>query len=174
MIDLAECILLGTISKTHGINGQVVLRTNNLRFDDILEMELVFLEIDGLPVPFFIAEFTERSNDSLVVKFDDIESEEAAKELIGSKVFIGESAIIASESSLPKMHSLTGYTVIDESLGELGILEDIIENSENPLLRITKGSREILLPLHDEFIKKVDSESSIIFVSSPEGLIDLD
>ena len=74
MIDLSNSICLGTITKTHGIKGQVVLRLDHYGFDDILRLEPVFIEIDGLPVPFFVEAYEEKTTDSLILFFEDMRS----------------------------------------------------------------------------------------------------
>lgn len=51
MIAKEDCIKIGTITKTHSLDGQVVVTTDN----DLLEKyvsEPVFVLLDGAPVPF--------------------------------------------------------------------------------------------------------------------------
>ena len=173
MIDLSDCIELGTITKCHGIHGQVVLRLCNLSFDAIKEMEAVFIQIDGLPVPFFITEYAERSNDTLILTIDDIKEEQAAKDLMNSRVFIKSSQVEIPESYLPKFHPLNGYTVIDVKSGKLGIADEILDLDNNPLLRILTKKKEILLPFHDDFIHSINTKDKILYVSVPKGLLDV-
>ena len=138
MIDLSNSICLGTITKTHGIKGQVVLRLDQFGFDDILRMEPVFIEIDGLPVPFFIEQYKEKTTDSLILSFDDINSEEDAAELAGCKLFIDKNNIRTSHHihNIRQLSDLRGYTVVDKELGTLGKLKDILDIEMNPLLSI--------------------------------------
>lgn len=173
MIDLSDCIELGKITKCHGIRGQVVLRLNNLSFDDIKEMESVFIEIDGLAVPFFISNYSERSRDTLVLTVDDIERGETAKDLIDCKVYLKSSQLELSENIVPKPNLFIGYTVIDKQEGKLGIIQDVLDIDKNPLLRILNNKKEILLPLHEDFILNIDARNMVLHVEAPEGLIDI-
>lgn len=173
MLDLSDCLVLGTISKPHGIRGNLVLKLNNLGFDDIKEMETVFLEIEGLPVPFFILEYSERGPDGLLISLEDIESEEKARELSDCKVYLPTHCIEAAESSLHKMNALVGFEVIDETHGKLGVLVEVLEISSNSLLKIKAGKEEILVPLNDQFILGFDSIKKTIAVHIPEGLLDI-
>src|SRR5690606_22352548 len=106
MIDLSDCLVLGTLAKTHGIRGQLILKLNHFTFEDILLMETVFLEIEGLPVPFFVSEYIERSGDTIILAFDDIETESKAKELIGLTVFIPARSVRLPESLLPDTNDI--------------------------------------------------------------------
>jgi 16S rRNA processing protein RimM len=174
MIDLSECIEIGYISKTHGIRGELVARLRDFSFDDIEKMELVFVIIDGLPVPFFIEEFFERNHDTIVLKLEDVDSETEAKKIIEKGLFISRKYLSENTvQSIKLTNSFIGYTVIDNKAGQLGILTDIIHNPQNPLIYITQGSKEIYLPLHDKFIERIDEAERKIFVCCPEGLLSL-
>jgi 16S rRNA processing protein RimM len=173
MIDLEDCLVLGTLTKVHGIRGQVILRLNNLSFEDIIKMESVFIEIDGLPVPFFIDEYSEKNNESLILTLEDIRSEKQAKALIDNQVYVRSNTIKKSKILLTQPESYIGYKVIDKKYGEIGILFEVIEIQQNPLYRILNGKREILLPVQAEFIIKIDNDFKTILVSTPSGLTDL-
>lgn len=173
MIDLSDCIELGTITKTHGVHGQVILRLNNLQFEDIIKMEQVFIEIDGLPVPFFIIETSQKSREAVILSIEDIITGEKATELIDSKVFIQKNSL--NKTVDPSLHSkmLLGYEVVDINHGRLGVLDDIIDFQMNPLFRILNDKKEILLPVHHEFVLEIDDKKKKIIVSTPPGLTDL-
>ncbi|MGD2034632.1 MAG: ribosome maturation factor RimM [Bacteroidales bacterium] len=173
MIDLSDCILLGTITKLHGVHGRVIIRLNNIGFDNIREMESVFIEIDGLPVPFFISEYSEKAPGYLIVDFEDIDNVNKARELTDAKVFIP----VKNMNSLPRQSSdlnqLIGYQVIDKKLGTLGMLDEIIDIQQNPLFSVLHDKKEILVPTGDEFILNIDHENRTILVETPKGLIEL-
>lgn len=173
MINLLDCLVIGTIIKPHGIRGNLILKLNNLSFDDIKEMETVFLEIEGLPVPFFILEYSERGPDALLISLDDIDTEERARELSDCKVYLPSHCIDIKESSSHNMNAMLGFEVIDETHGKLGVLVEVLELSLNSLMRITAGKKEILLPLNDQFILGIDSIKKTISVQIPEGLLDI-
>ena len=48
-------ILLGRILKIQGYDGTITVKLEKDFIDNIPEMESVFLEIEGKPVPFFIS-----------------------------------------------------------------------------------------------------------------------
>jgi len=173
MIDLSDYIVAGIITKTHGVHGQVVMQLNNLSFENILKLESVSIEIDGLPVPFFIESYSSRNSTSIILSLEDIEKEEKAIELIDKNVFVKSDTILLDPKANEQINSLTGYKIIDKKLGEIGILKEILELHKNPLLRIMKGRKEILIPFHDEFIIKIDDKNKTIFVKTPVGLTEL-
>ena len=70
-------------------------------------------------------------------------------------------------------HEVTGFKVIDVEKGEIGIIQSIIEYPAQPLFSIMNGDKEILIPVIDPIIKKVDREQRTITIEAPNGLIDL-
>lgn len=174
MIDLKNCLILGKITKTHSIKGQVVLRLKQSDFKNIKHMESVFIEIDGLPVPFFVSDFKNRNQNELILSLEDINTEPKAASLIDCQVWLHSDLIAPPDMTSPPAEGiLIGYEVVDVNLGSLGILEDILDFDQNPLLRILQDKKEILIPLQPNFIKKVDDTAKKIFVDTPEGLVDL-
>jgi 16S rRNA processing protein RimM len=173
MINLSGCIELGELLKPHGVKGQLVLKLNNLSFDDIKETEQVFILIDGLPVPFFIEELQERTNDSLILKFEDVSSENTAREICNCLVFIDKKFVAGNRLTVLTISDLIGFSVKDKEATEIGMLESVLDIENNPLLRIVNNKKEILLPLNPEFIVSYDLTKKEIIVNFPEGLLEL-
>jgi 16S rRNA processing protein RimM len=58
-------------------------------------------------------------------------------------------------------------------LGEIGVCQDFMELSNNPLMRVDHDGKEILIPASQQFITNVDRENKILHVHTPEGLVEL-
>jgi 16S rRNA processing protein RimM len=173
MIDLSHCIVLGSVTKVHGIRGQLVLRLDSVSFDDILKMETVFIEIDGLPVPFFVDEYTMKNSDTVILTVEDISSETKAREFIGCRIFVNADTVQQKVKDITQSDVLLGYEVFDKLHGRIGILEEIQHIQQNPLFRIMEGKREFLIPMQAEFILKIDKSKKQILLNTPAGLLDL-
>jgi len=164
---------IGTIVKTHGIHGELILEAKN---PDLFEniKESVFLEIDGLLVPFFIAEIKATSKERCRIKFDWIDSELNAKKLTNCAVHLHISKISHAKIDFEEnLNLLEGFMVIDTTLGELGLINYIVENTNNPLMSVTYKKREILIPIHPDLIENINSKKKTLTIKCPEGLIDL-
>ncbi|EDP71208.1 16S rRNA-processing protein [Flavobacteriales bacterium ALC-1] len=70
-------------------------------------------------------------------------------------------------------HEVIGFTIKDENYGEVGVLRGINDSTAQALFEIDRDGVEILIPMNDEFIVKVDREHKTIIVNTPVGLIDL-
>ncbi|NRA92705.1 MAG: 16S rRNA processing protein RimM, partial [Psychroserpens sp.] len=59
------------------------------------------------------------------------------------------------------------------NFGEVGTITAINDSTAQALFEIDRNGTEILIPMNDKFIVKVDRKAKVIEVETPEGLIDL-
>jgi 16S rRNA processing protein RimM len=165
-------ILLGKITKVHGYQGAVNIRLERNFSDNIPELESVFVETDGRPVPFFI-EYTEQpDNLTLRMKFSGYESDNKVKEFVGCRIYLTEPVSEVSSVEIPP--DLISYEVYSDSGNSMGIISEIIENPGQLLLNIISAAgKNILLPLHEDLIESIDPEKKIIRMIIPEGIADI-
>lgn len=157
---------IGYFSKTHGVNGQLILKANK---DFILEdVKAVFIETQTGVAPYFVKVFSENNN-GFIVHLEDIDSIEKAKLLIGKEVSIDTALIYKTEEEFDWM----GFEIIDKKFGVLGTVFNVSDNGHQVLLSVKHGEKEIILPLVDAFIEKIDENAKKLFFNAPEGLIDV-
>lgn len=172
MIRKDDNLLLGLIIKPHGTKGSVLIRLRNIKPEEIKKRDWVFVEIDGLLVPFFIEEFRANADDSLVIKFQQINSEAEARSISGFEAYIGPDQIKIKKSKITNA-PVSGFKVIDKRLGFVGIVDDITGTSSNPLLRIRQSGKEWLIPVHEDIILAINNSEQEITIDAPDGLFRL-
>jgi 16S rRNA processing protein RimM len=173
MINKDNCILLGTLAKPHGTRGLLQLRFSGLKAEDIKERGLVFVEIDGLPVPFFIESFQEKTDDMAILKIEGIDSENKAREFAGFPVYVMKDQVKRKSGKLKGLPDFRGYRVIDLHLGYIGHAEEIVNKTTHPLLLVIREGKEYLIPVHEDIILDFDDKERVIRIDAPEGLFDL-
>jgi len=173
MIRKEDNLLLGRIAKPHGTKGSVLIRLREIKPEEIKKREWLFVDIDGLLVPFFIEEFRSGTDDSLIIKLRQITSEQEARSISGSDVFISNDSIKRKKKRINDSASVNGYRVTDKNKGEVGVAVEITGVSSNPLLRIISGDKEWLVPAHEDIILEINDFSREIQINAPEGLFDL-
>jgi 16S rRNA processing protein RimM len=162
---------VGTLVKPFGFRGEYVMVSDAPMSEDMEDWESVFIEIDGLLVPFFIDAFRFSSESSAIIGFEDIDSSEAAREFVSCRVFQLSSAAGEPEPLEPKL--LEGYKVIDAKAGNIGVVDQILNYNQNLLLSVLKGKTEILIPVSDEIVTKINHRKREVLISAPEGLLEL-
>jgi 16S rRNA processing protein RimM len=165
-------ILLGRILKADGFDGSVTIKLEEAFREKIPEMESVFLEIDGKPVPFFISESESTVNDILRLKFNGYDSIERIKEFLGCKVYL--TSVGTGKSKVLNSSGFTGFTVFLPGNKLLGAVTDIIENPGQILLILKSPTgKEILIPFHEDFIILINKRKKLIEMDLPEGLAEI-
>jgi len=81
MIKKEDVFKIGQFAKPHGIKGEITLLTTSDVFDDS-DDPFIVCEFEGILVPFFIEEYRYKSDSSILVKLENIDSELQARELV--------------------------------------------------------------------------------------------
>ena len=172
-MDLKDSIYIGQIAKLHGYKGGVSLFLDVTHPEEYMDMDSFFIEIDGILTPFFVESFKLKNKGFAAVKFQGVDSEQQARSLLKKKVFIPETELRELDESNFYDHEVIGYEVEDVVKGEIGKVTAIADLKQNPLLVIEFKDKEILLPIFDGLIVKVDRKLKRLKVKAPDGLIDL-
>ena len=165
-------ILLGRITKLSGYEGAVAVKLEKIFTENIPQMESVFLEIDGSPVPFFISEMEYTGADILKLTFEGYNSIEKVSEFAGCRIFLTSS--VNSKNKNHETQTLIGYIVIGPVDEKIGSISEIIPNNGQWLLNVISPDRKnILIPFHEHFILRIDRREKIVVMDIPEGLLEI-
>ncbi len=162
-------LLAGKISKTHGISGEVIIRFHpGVQPEDIIGP--VFLNIEGIQVPFFVESSVMRTDKEWVLVFEEYNTLNQVEPLVGLEVYMNQDQLHKTDELVLSM--LKGYEVIEKQKGSIGKIIDIIEGRQH-LLVVDYHGKEVLIPYVDEFILDMNDSSKTMIVSLPEGLLEL-
>jgi 16S rRNA processing protein RimM len=164
---------LGKILKTHGNKGQVIVMLDVDDPDDYLTMESVYLDLHGERIPFFIHSLELKHNRKAVIQFQDFDTIEDAESLTGLEMYLPITTLPELKGNRFYFHEIIGYAVTDQVYGDIGIVEDILELPHQAMFQIRHGEKEILIPVVDDIIQKVDRKKKQLLINAPEGLIDI-
>ena len=169
MIKESEVYKIGSITRTHGVRGEVSFTFTDDVWDRA-DADYLILCIDGILVPFFMEEYRFRSDTTALVKFQDYDSAEEAKELCGCDVYFPHALTPAPEEGGEyTWRYFTGFRVVDKQAGDLGESTYVDDSTQNILFHV--GDR--LIPAVESFISDIDHQARIITMQFPEGLLDL-
>lgn len=172
MISLDELFPIGQINKPHGVNGELSFTFSSDVFDTE-EIPYLIMEIEGIYVPFFIEEYRFKTNSTGLIKFEDINSEEAARDLIGLAIYVPKKYLHNVENEEIELSYFVGFMLCDLKAGEIGLVSEIDETTENALFVIERQDEELLIPIGEDYITNIDHDHKIITLNLPEGLLDL-
>jgi 16S rRNA processing protein RimM len=173
MLKLENAYYLGKILKNSGLEGYFLVSLDTTNPEEYIEMESVFVELNKNLVPFFIGDVQLISGKKARIFFEDLD-EDQIKLLNGKDMFLPLSSLPELGDKNFYFFEVEGYTLIDEELGEIGIVKQVIDNPANPIIEvINKDQKEILVPKTKNTIKKISRENKELLVSLPPGLLDI-
>jgi 16S rRNA processing protein RimM len=171
-----ETYQLGYITKAHGLRGFV---TAHFDVDDpnaYKKLKTVYLALAAAPnqlVAHHIDKVQPQAGNRVLLKLKGIERIEEAEPLRGAKLYLPLTELPELEDDQFYFHDVIGFTVVDETQGELGTVENFYELPQQDVLAMRYQGQEVLIPVVDELISHADMAERRIFVNLPEGLLDI-
>jgi 16S rRNA processing protein RimM len=158
---------IGQVLKSNGRDGELLVSFSGIAPEEIDLEEPVFIEFDGLPVPFYFEAFSQRGNTRALVRLTGVHDLTDADELAGA-VLYAEDDLYEDEEE-----DLTGWTVLDADGERVGVVSAHEDIPGNPCIWVETGHGECLLPLREELVLDVDEKEKTLRMEIPEGLLDL-
>lgn len=169
-----DCFYLGLIVRKHSYKGEVVIKLDTDEPSLYENIDAVFLDINNKLIPFFIEETLLQKGNQLRVRFEDISNEEDADSLLKKPVYLPLTLLPKLEGDKFYFHEVIDFTIEDINFGTVGEIKSINDSTSQTLFVIKNNDGvEILIPLIDQFIKKVDRTNKKIIVDTPKGLIEM-
>ncbi|MBZ0326710.1 MAG: ribosome maturation factor RimM [Altibacter sp.] len=168
-----NCFYLGKIVKKYSFKGELLVKLDTDDPEQFVEMESVFVELHKKLIPFFIESCSLHKSELLRVKFEEVETEADANALLGSHLYLPLEALPKLTGNQFYYHEIIGFTVKDKDFGEVGIISSVNDTTAQALFVIDRKGTEILIPINDQFISKVDRTTKTIHLDVPQGLIEL-
>lgn len=164
---------LGTIIKPFGTKGALLCFFD---VDDIYEyqnLKSVFIKINNDFVPFLIDKTSIKGSTKIALNLQDITDSEEIKKLLKSELYLPLNTLPKLKGNKFYFHEIKNFKVIDENHGDIGFVEKVIDYPHQAIMQVNFKNKEILIPLIDNIIKKLDRENKTLNISAPDGLIEI-
>jgi len=168
-----DCFYLGKVVSKYSFKGEVLVKLDTDEPDSYENMESVLVSLGNNLIPFFIDRCRLHKSNLLRIDFEEVKDEPAADKLIGCELYLPLTMLPKLGGNKFYYHEVIGFTILDEVHGDIGIVESVNDSASQDLFEIKKGDKELLIPVSDDIITKVDRENRAIHVKTPEGLVDL-
>ena len=160
---------IAKILKSNGTDGGLLIGVRDIEVGQIDLQEPVFIEFDGLPVPFFIQDLQQRGTSKAIIHLNDISSLADAEEVVGRGIFI------EGEWEEEEELDFTDWTLLNrgERVGTVTGMEPIPGNLCVYVRRDGHSGLdpESLVPLHEDLIRSADPATRTLDLDLPEGLL---
>lgn len=167
-----DCFFFGKITKTHGLKGEITVKLDVANPEDFKDLRYLLIEDRGNLIPYFI-ENQKINGDKMIVQLQDVKRVEQAVTFMGKAVFLPNEFMPELDEDDFYYKEIIGFKMIDELKGEIGEISDVLEYPTQAVIQVMKDGKEILIPIHDDIIQKVNKKAKTLTVKAPEGLIDM-
>ncbi len=169
---MTEYFKIGKFIATHGVNGELLFRHELGKKTSLKDLKTIFIEErKNSFLPWFIESTRIKNEQEVFLKLEGIASREAALKLAQKEVWFTEDdkkKFAAKSSPI----NLLGYTIINEKK-ILGEILEVIEQPNQMLCRIEMNKKEVLIPLNEDTLKKIDHKKKEVIVKLPDGLLEI-
>ena len=170
---MPETFKIGRLGKTHGVKGEISFHFTDDVFDRV-DADYVFIETEGLQVPFFFEEYRFRNEDTAIVKFEGIDDATRAAQFTGCDVYFPRELTDTGDEELT-WTEIVGFTIADSGSGQtVGEITAVDLSTINTLFEVrTPEGQSLLIPANDDLIDEIDRQERRITMRIPEGLLEI-
>ena len=109
----------------------------------------------------------------MFVQLQDVKTMEQAVVFLGKGVFLPNELLPELDDNDFYFKEIIGFKLIDEVKGEVGTISDVLEYPTQAVMQVMHDGKEILIPIHDDIIQKVNKKAKTLNIKAPDGLIDM-
>lgn len=152
-------IIVGKTLKAVGLKGDIKIYPYTESIDIYHKFPFVFVGNE-----FFEIERVRHNQKLVTLSLKNVNGLNDAKKLTGKLVGASAQFFPSKEDDEYYWFELIGLSVMDVHGGPIGKVESLIRTRAQDILQVCKGTREILIPLIDEIVGKIDLDNQQITV----------
>jgi 16S rRNA processing protein RimM len=169
---VAEYFKIGKLIAVHGLKGELVLRHVLGKKTSLKGLQAIFIEENKNSfLPWFIQSTRIKNEEEVYLKLESIDTRESAVKLSQKNVWLPEGDFKKMVAKSAPINFL-GYEVMNEKKS-LGKVLEVIEQPHQVLCRLDINHKEVLIPLNEGTLQKIDHKKKEIYVQLPEGLLEV-
>ena len=167
-----DCFYLGKIVSKFSFKGEILLKLDSDEID-FKKLKTIFLEIDGAIIPYSIDNIKLHKSSLLRIRFENINNEEKANKIIKIKTYLPIKDLPKLNGNKFYYHEITNFMVLDLTLGEIGKVLKVNDQTSQPIIVVINNNSEIMIPLVDDFLIDINRDKKTLTFNLPEGLTTL-
>lgn len=165
-------VLLGTITRPHGIRGELKVRPFTAQPENLGRYPRLFLSgAEQGPKTEYTNRQARVSGGQVILRLRECVSRDAAESLAGQLVWLATEDLPPLEENEFYLHTLLGKEIRTVAGQKLGRAENLLSGSEQDILVVRQGKEEYLIPIVKAFIHSI--EAGVVLLELPEGLLDI-
>ena len=165
-------VKIGTVVSKHGYKGSIKINLLSSNLKANLDVDFIFIDIDKCLVPFKVDDITSSTDNSIILKLQELNSDEEASEVILKNVYLDKKHSNFKDEENFFYNELMNFIVYKDSQ-KIGKIVNINDKLPQPVFEILINDKKFMVPIHDDFIEKIDKEKKSIHIVIPDGLLEI-
>ena len=170
MIQKSECFLLGTFVRVQKHKGALVLQLDTDHPDHYSGITSLLVELNEQLIPYIISSISIRDQIA-IVQLENLNNDEQVDALIGADVYLPLTELPVLTGNHFYYHEIIGFVLTDAIFGEVGIISQLYDMPKHTVAQVYHHNKEVLIPLHSDFIVLIDRDKKTLMMKLPEGLV---
>ena len=165
-------VKIGTVVSKHGYKGSIKINLLSSNLKGNLDVDFIFIDINKCLVPFKVDDITSSTDNSIILKLQELNSDEEASEVILKNVYLDKKHSNFNDEESLFYNELLNFIVFKDSQ-KIGKIVNINDKLPQPVFEILINDKKFMVPIHDDFIEKIDKEKKSIHIVIPDGLLEI-
>lgn len=136
-------------------------------------LKSILVDINGTLIPYFIQKIEMKEKGFALFVIEGFQSREDALGISGKEVYLPLSQLPPLPDDQYYLHDLQGMEVVDKTNGAVGKVEKVFDYAQNTLIQVFNQHHEVLIPLNDRFVQRVDKTAGVVYVDVPLELLEM-
>ncbi len=162
-----DWIPVGRVTRTHGLKGELKFFPANQ--DDVAVQNDQQIRLGETT---FKIKSVRGAKSPFIVKFEGVDSIEAAQSLSGQKVLVAREDFESLPDGEYYRFEIEGLKVFDDTGKYYGVVEDVIATGSNDVYVVRGDGKEWLVPMIDSVVQSIDLEQGKLIFHCVEGLFE--
>lgn len=166
---MQDPVVIGKLGKPHGLKGELRVLADREEYLDFLEPGGYVL-VRGLPYRIRSV----RDIGGVVIALEGLPDRSAVEAYKDLPLAIPYSEALANLEPEEDLSAWEGFMIHDTTTGRtLGPIRQVLEMATQFLALVDLDGREIMIPLHEDFILDIDPDAKLLTMELPRGLLEL-
>ncbi|MGB2698637.1 MAG: ribosome maturation factor RimM [Candidatus Zixiibacteriota bacterium] len=166
-----ERVTIGKITRTRGLNGEVVIFPYTDDPDRFFLLKEVWVS-GKKDSQLFQIEKAKKFTQKIFLKFQGINSPEAAMPLVNSYLEIEREKLLPLPENRYYIFDIIGLKVFTNQGEEIGTIHNVMSLPANDVYVVKSGEKEYDIPAIKEVVKKIDLDKKIMVIQPLKGLLE--
>ena len=164
---------LGYVLKTHGLKGGLIFKLDVDFPENYHTLKKVYIKVKKQDLSSFYIKSIHIVSSRAIVQLKGVKNIKRAQIFKRATLYLPLDQLPELEENQFYYHEVIGFSIKDEKKGILGTINNFYTDVLS-FIAMKYRKKEILIPVHEHIIKKVDRKAKTLTVVLPEGLLEIE